>query len=456
MNFHFDQIGGGACKLCGAEKTNSINCPLNPKAKNPNFAKHNVAAKTNPEVQPKKSPVKKVKAAAVPKGVDGPMEYCDCLTAKGLKCRNKKKFGDFCSIHKDCKQIWQRIATPPAALAPRPPPAPRPPRILLAEQEERPKLIGSGTYGCVYKPPLKCIGPGERQPCANCITKIMEDHAMIEEYSVYETLNLNEIDPEGKYYIPKPSKCTIDPNFNISECDILETNPGTALTYENGGVNMVSVIQNMSKDNINGILRNFANIIEGVVALNSNNIFHIDIKPENIVCGENGTGPYKLIDFGLTIKGKVTADAMYESAYIVWPIEVPILIGNYPRDDRLQDYVKSHKKKFMSNINKYELLSNFIGLNEYDDKGLVELIRKVKNKECGVRQPLLKWDPYGIGYTLFMVLLNCFKKGLDREFRALSDLLLKTRILDLDYNKRMDSRRLYEEYMEMLHRLNID
>jgi hypothetical protein len=38
------QIGGGACKLCGSLGTNQSTCPLNPRAQNPNLQKHPLAA----------------------------------------------------------------------------------------------------------------------------------------------------------------------------------------------------------------------------------------------------------------------------------------------------------------------------------------------------------------------------------------------------------------------------
>lgn len=36
----FQQIGGGACTLCGSNGTNRTNCPYNPDARSPNFLKH--------------------------------------------------------------------------------------------------------------------------------------------------------------------------------------------------------------------------------------------------------------------------------------------------------------------------------------------------------------------------------------------------------------------------------
>lgn len=44
-----NQYGGGNCSLCGSPGTNKTTCPMNPKAVNPNFAKH-------PLAQPAKQP----------------------------------------------------------------------------------------------------------------------------------------------------------------------------------------------------------------------------------------------------------------------------------------------------------------------------------------------------------------------------------------------------------------
>jgi len=42
------QIGGGACKLCGSPGTNQTTCPLNPMAQNPNPSKHPLAGAPRP------------------------------------------------------------------------------------------------------------------------------------------------------------------------------------------------------------------------------------------------------------------------------------------------------------------------------------------------------------------------------------------------------------------------
>ena len=56
------QKGCGKCKLCGSLGTSITTCPLNPKAKNPNPSKHNLAKKSNiKHVLPKDSKLLQLK-----------------------------------------------------------------------------------------------------------------------------------------------------------------------------------------------------------------------------------------------------------------------------------------------------------------------------------------------------------------------------------------------------------
>ena len=51
-----NQIGAGACRICGAEGTNKSTCPRNPNAVKPNPAKHNVGSPKAKVASPSPSP----------------------------------------------------------------------------------------------------------------------------------------------------------------------------------------------------------------------------------------------------------------------------------------------------------------------------------------------------------------------------------------------------------------
>ena len=67
MSKKLQQVGGGACSLCGTPGTTKTNCPLNPAAKNPNQAKHTGAgaAAAPAAAKPKSSPKAKAAAASI-------------------------------------------------------------------------------------------------------------------------------------------------------------------------------------------------------------------------------------------------------------------------------------------------------------------------------------------------------------------------------------------------------
>lgn len=63
-------------------------------------------------------------------------------------------------------------------------------------------FVNQGTYGCVYRPPLKC--KNKKKTAKNMISKLMvtdEANAEVNEYKI-----LKHIDRENKYY-PGPHKC---------------------------------------------------------------------------------------------------------------------------------------------------------------------------------------------------------------------------------------------------------
>jgi hypothetical protein len=75
MSYFFEQNGGAKCGLCGSAGTNRSTCPMNPKAKNPNAAKHLLAAGREPvarsAIQVRRSPARKspVRKSRSPKAV---------------------------------------------------------------------------------------------------------------------------------------------------------------------------------------------------------------------------------------------------------------------------------------------------------------------------------------------------------------------------------------------------
>ena len=181
------------------------------------------------------------------------------------------------------------------------------------------KEVAVGLDGCVYKPAFTCT-EGHKYPSQKYISKLMRqgEWKMKEEIERYRYLRLAELDPHMEYFISDPEACSLTgediEKFKAAkrECidDVIQ--PYKAVNYVDGGNDMYSIFEKIIDINENGgyvslndfdkYFDAFDNIINGVALLNENGVYHLDIKPENIVFTETpGDYPnFKLIDFGLS------------------------------------------------------------------------------------------------------------------------------------------------------------
>jgi serine/threonine protein kinase len=129
------------------------------------------------------------------------------------------------------------------------------------------------------------------------------------EYNKYNKLKLKSIDPEQKYFIGIPYKYEIlnkNSNYIKSKNSIknkLNKSNKTkkyGLKYLYGGKSLKQLLINDYDDKLyKDYLNKLQNIFEGVKKLHKNEIYHFDIKPDNIVYDGK---VMRLIDFDGSIK----------------------------------------------------------------------------------------------------------------------------------------------------------
>ena len=162
--------------------------------------------------------------------------------------------------------------------------------------------IGYGGDGCVYKPGF-CKTSSKR----NYISKVMYKEKYIEkELAKYAELNLSTLDPKMEYFIYDPELCELSDEDMLKlkraiknpECKYI--NPRYALNYLYGGEDLHLLLSDIADDVPltvwNDYLYGFKNIFDGIKLLHENGIYHMDIKPDNIVFDKE-TAQFKLIDF---------------------------------------------------------------------------------------------------------------------------------------------------------------
>jgi serine/threonine protein kinase len=182
------------------------------------------------------------------------------------------------------------------------------------------KVIGSGGYGCVFRPALKCNGTRKR--VSKTISKLMLNKYVKREYmEITKYLPILQKIPNYKNYFiieganvcqPAPLTQSDLSNFDVKckvlrKRDINATNINnnldklSSLNLQDGGVELGTYIYSgISLDgmkDLNG--RMIQLLVNGILPMNKYHVYHADIKESNIVVD---TSKYvRLIDWGLSM-----------------------------------------------------------------------------------------------------------------------------------------------------------
>jgi serine/threonine protein kinase len=176
--------------------------------------------------------------------------------------------------------------------------------------------IGYGRDGCVYEPGF-CRNKSSSH---RYISKVMVRGRgkADREMDKYRQLDLSNLDPKMEYFISKPKLCELDATDSRlfesarrdQDCRLIRP-PYVALNYINGGTDLHVILgdirdsydsdNHLPLDKWNDYFFALKNIFVGLQLLHENGIYHMDVKPDNIVYDATQDPPqFKLIDFGLS------------------------------------------------------------------------------------------------------------------------------------------------------------
>ena len=175
-------------------------------------------------------------------------------------------------------------------------------------------VIGSGGFGCVFRPALKC--KGKKRTVKKMISKLMSVKHAKSEYQEIQTFKklLHTIPNYGHYFllnditICKPDALTTEDlrDFN-SNCSALtddyssETinsavdNELQLLTMPDGGMDLQEYMRTIDYKDLPSINNTLINLlVNGIIKMNKKKVLHADIKDSNILMDG------RLIDWGLS------------------------------------------------------------------------------------------------------------------------------------------------------------
>ena len=358
-------------------------------------------------------------------------------------------------------------------------------------------FVNQGTFGCVYRPPLKC--KNKKKTAKNMISKLMvkdEANAEVDEYKI-----LQRIDRQNKYYPGPPEKCEVNPkDKNVSEydCSLLEETPDlndySLLLYKDGGIDLDDFVE----DHLDDYLKlgkekqtdlfwlNALNLFKGLRLYINNDFLHHDIKPSNIVFNTK-THTFNFIDFGLSVmKNDLVEDILskrdYESFHWSYPLEIGFT--NYKKDfhfDKLDkakiDKVESDfirlftqedeiKNDYKIKPKRYTHTTFRYMVNQLKGVDVPKMVkscmdgirhyRETSNFEAFVNDTVPYLDIYALGFTLNNVLNFFYAKGaVSGEVYARFSALFES-MFEFDFTKRLkDINMILRTYEDILKTIGV-
>lgn len=274
------------------------------------------------------------------------------------------------------------------------------------------RFMFRGSYGCTFRPAIKCKGDAERMP--GKVSKLMDKYEA--EYEFKVNALVSPLDPDEQYFIVPSRLCipdiTENPENNYQSCNLIDIHnkyidPRILLMTE-GGTDLFFL--KVPTADLFAFMKGFVNLFKGLIVLHTNSIVHMDIKPSNLVALKTDDGLYKLryIDFGLSTTFKEFIPP--RESYQYWPFDARLADKYYTnaKSYKLQDEIDVFYT-FLKKDGK--LFPNWLW---HDSKGLpvytITLINVIAeliaSKKVSLSTLIEGCDIFGLGRSLAEVYAN--------------------------------------------------
>ena len=261
------------------------------------------------------------------------------------------------------------------------------------------KLLGQGSYGCIFKPAFKSKNTTNNNNSRT--KKISKLLIKSKDKELKHLKKLHEINSEGKYH-PKfnPDTNIIDTDNTkdiiskvkdkFTDCKIITSGDNDdkyIINMEFGGNDISKYLSEKSKNatmnlkQIKEFLTDFINLIDGLILFRNNKLSIMDVKDLNVVYNTQIEGPHKMrfIDFGIMLNyGEITKDEidiilkqtkyLYVYDYYIYPPEILLLIKevfellfNFVNNNYIQlpqnseSNINIQKSEFVNELSKIKL-----------------------------------------------------------------------------------------------------
>lgn len=188
------------------------------------------------------------------------------------------------------------------------------------DKQNAPHIIGKGSYGCVYLPPLLCNKDTKPKYGKSFLTKAQLDNVSDAEIKAVEAIRKI---PDRRNYFIIPEQGTCHPNPKemklFSDCDPIKDHKKDNIQLfhiEYGGKPLFSMSINIPKFSLKAFT---LHMLEALVRLRKIKKVHADLHTGNIILDEVNYTP-RIIDFGQTINSdEKDIEEVKKTFYIISP-----------------------------------------------------------------------------------------------------------------------------------------
>jgi serine/threonine protein kinase len=328
-------------------------------------------------------------------------------------------------------------------------------------------FIGEGSYGCVFKPLIKCQNLNFKElkeikkEKGQVIGKILETkNLMVIEYN--SMMKIRQLDPKYNFTVKMFNTCFVLKK-DLLKGDIHKyckysqnkkmQNIYYQIIYKYGGEDLTNF--NVNEIKFGDFFISCKNILKGLITLEKNDIIHLDIAPRNLLY-DKSTKKMKLIDFGLA---KNTVELLFEDDCLF-----DFKTDYYPPEFKLYQGFKNFGTQFSEEIYLITLIKNY-NLDIFEDILNIDIIQESKEiykiyynilKKEGMNgvseffsTTFNKIDIYSFGYVLLKLIkeYNISNKINDINFKIIK---LISKMVNFNPLKRIDSNTAYNEYKKLI------